>query len=49
MIKVVKIKAISKRIDINNDTVCILLYANDILLVAKTENDLQLILNVLTN
>lgn len=46
---VVKIKAIGEGIDIDNDKVCILLYADDIVLVAETENDLQLMLNVLSN
>ncbi|MES9880125.1 MAG: reverse transcriptase family protein [Sedimenticola sp.] len=45
---VVHINALDKGIDIGNDErVCILLYADDIVLIAETEDDLQTMLSVL--
>lgn len=45
----VTIKAAGKGIDIENEIVCILLYADDIVLLAENEEDLQFILNILHN
>jgi len=42
-----KLKAVGKGITIGNENVCTLLYADDIVLVAETEEDLQSMLNIL--
>ena len=41
------IKQLDKGVDIDNEKLCILLYADDIVLLAESENDLQSMLNVL--
>ena len=41
-----KIKATGKGIQIDDDLLCILLYANDIVLMADNESDLQYMLDV---
>ena len=44
-----KIKAIGKGIDIEEgERICILLYADDVVLLGENESDLQTMLNVLT-
>ena len=43
------IKSLGKGIDIDNEKVCILLYADDIVLMADNENDLQTMLSTLNS
>ena len=44
-----KIKACGKGVKIDDDTVCILLYADDIVLLADNEKELQDMLDILNN
>ena len=41
------LKSLHKGIEIDDENICILLYADDIVLIAKNENDLQDILTML--
>jgi hypothetical protein len=41
------LKNMNKGIDIDGENVCILLYADDIVLIAKDENDLKDLLSML--
>ncbi len=49
MILVTRVKALGIGIDIDNERVGILLYADDIVLLAESEADLQILLDELYN
>lgn len=44
-----RLKSLNEGIDIGNEKLCILLYADDIVLICENENDLQVMLNSLNS